>query len=625
MISKFRNSNRERMIPGIFSSTSLLSFNVPLLTSLNPTNVSLAPTYTRSTTAIVKDFEGLFKTAKIGEARFAGARRVENIFTFTENFNNSRWSTFTSGGGAVAISPDGKSITFSAPAGGRAFLNLTESITAGRTYVVTGTVSNVTGDGYTIYQSGVISSVGRVTNKAIASSQNIRIGVGTGGVVTNASTMTFTLPMLENVTGQSNQNPSEYVSVGVLSYPYHGASVDGVKYFTTQNGNTVSSNIVTEATGAAISETTMLGYITEFTRTQLTLHNQVIQDAYWDKAAGLVSALDNQKIAPDGTTTACLLSELAGTGSHHLHEVTGPFTPTVGQPYCMQVFVKRPATAADRYIQLAFWSGGFGVDAYLNFDLLNKTIGTIGSSIVGYGTSTVACGIEELTGVNAGWLMIWATALCTSATASGFQMAFVSSDTAPRAESYTVTAGNEESIYIWRPNVELGYTPSLPLETVASTVTRNADILTFPNSGVVSDVAGTIYMEATPNFNIPNSNTNAYGLNVLSDFGSSNGLFWTQANNLRFRDGTNSPTTPAWTPLRNVTYKVAAKYGSGGLKNFLNGTAGTGTAFDGSINSGANMQIGGTPAYSAAWGGYIKNVKIWKKPLSDGKIISLTS
>ena len=39
---------------------------------------------------------------------------------------------------------------------------------------------------------------------------------------------------LEDVTGQSVQTPSEYVSTNVLnSTPYHGANVDGVKCFKT--------------------------------------------------------------------------------------------------------------------------------------------------------------------------------------------------------------------------------------------------------------------------------------------------------------------------------------------------------------------------------------------------------
>ena len=37
------------------------------------------PTFTRATTATVTDFEGLIKTVKSGEARFEGARRVENL------------------------------------------------------------------------------------------------------------------------------------------------------------------------------------------------------------------------------------------------------------------------------------------------------------------------------------------------------------------------------------------------------------------------------------------------------------------------------------------------------------------------------------------------------------------
>jgi hypothetical protein len=51
---------------------------------------------------------------------------------------------------------------------------------------------------------------------------------------------------LEDVTGQSIQTPSEYVSTNVLNtIPYHGANVDGVKYFDT------------DINGIAISESTL--------------------------------------------------------------------------------------------------------------------------------------------------------------------------------------------------------------------------------------------------------------------------------------------------------------------------------------------------------------------------------
>ena len=57
---------------------------------------------------------------------------------------------------------------------------------------------------------------------------------------------------LEDVTGQSVQTPSEYVSTNVLnSTPYHGANVDGVKYFDT------------DINGIAIPENTLKGYFEE--------------------------------------------------------------------------------------------------------------------------------------------------------------------------------------------------------------------------------------------------------------------------------------------------------------------------------------------------------------------------
>ncbi len=47
---------------------------------------------------------------------------------------------------------------------------------------------------------------------------------------------------LEDVTGQSVQTPSEYVSTNVLTAaPYHGSNVDGVKCFKTDiSGNPIS-------------------------------------------------------------------------------------------------------------------------------------------------------------------------------------------------------------------------------------------------------------------------------------------------------------------------------------------------------------------------------------------------
>lgn len=52
--------------------------------------------------------------------------------------------------------------------------------------------------------------------------------------VGSGSTIRVAAFQIENVTGQSIQTAAEYVSTNVLNaFPYHGAGVDGVKYFDT--------------------------------------------------------------------------------------------------------------------------------------------------------------------------------------------------------------------------------------------------------------------------------------------------------------------------------------------------------------------------------------------------------
>jgi hypothetical protein len=86
-----------------------------------------------------------------------------------------------------------------------------------------------------------------ITNAALANA-SLRYTAGyPGGTSSTAGFSIFV------ATPQFNRGatPNGYFPVGNV-YPFHGACVDGVKYFNTTNGNTVSSNVVTEAVGTAI-------------------------------------------------------------------------------------------------------------------------------------------------------------------------------------------------------------------------------------------------------------------------------------------------------------------------------------------------------------------------------------
>jgi len=199
---------------------------------LNSSMISSLPdnsTFTRATTATVLDQEGLIKYALSNESRFSGARRVENLLSNTSTLATQDITTIA---GDYVFSMNGSgTATFSGTA-----------------------TDSLVGDGVNRKSTQITCTAGTLT-------------ITVSGAITDAQ--------LELVEGQSNQNPSEYVSSDVLSAPFHGANVDSVKYFTTENGNTVTSNIVTEATGADISDAILKGALLEELRTNLFLNADV--------------------------------------------------------------------------------------------------------------------------------------------------------------------------------------------------------------------------------------------------------------------------------------------------------------------------------------------------------------
>jgi hypothetical protein len=157
-----------------------------------------------------------------------------------------------------------------------------------------------------------------------------RAGLGGDGLLGLVTAVDW---QIENVTGQTNQAPAEFVSNGVLTAPFHGNGVNGVKYFNTTNGNSVAGNVVTEAAGVAIADTTLLGYFSENAATNRALQSQTFDHATWVKTNVTVTA--NTTAAPDGTLTG---DTLAATGA--LGTVTQTLTPTAAA-HTLSFYLKR--------------------------------------------------------------------------------------------------------------------------------------------------------------------------------------------------------------------------------------------------------------------------------------------
>ena len=225
--------------------------------SLVPVRGGVSPTFTRATVATVIDWESVLRSVLSGEVRFTGLRRVYNRLLKPEDFTDAAWTKTNCNATAGATDPNGGSTAFTITATG-AGAQVEQNVAGLTSFSATNSMwmKRRTGSGTIRFNAPNGSGTQDVT--LTSAWQRFSI-TGTGAsylwfnILTGGDAIDVWHPQFEIVTGQSNQNPAEYVSVGVLSAPYHGANVDGVKYFPYENGNTVSSNVVTEATGSAIS------------------------------------------------------------------------------------------------------------------------------------------------------------------------------------------------------------------------------------------------------------------------------------------------------------------------------------------------------------------------------------
>ena len=277
-------------------------------------------TFTRAGTAYVQDHLSIYNLAAANEARMEGARRIENFIAGTsENLVNPiNWSSF--GGGNVI---DATTV---------------DCLDAGQLTVRNANWRNINPIEYSLngYKFTVSFDAARITGTG-----NVAINIGGNGGLSGYVTLTNSVRRysitgihgyaimgvdfffnalgtyhLSNIHADyipvgSPEAPSEYVSVGVLSAPYHGAGVDGVKYFDYANGNTVDANgVVTEAQGAAIDPATMY-LLMESAATNYILYSCNVRDRF--------NVLSSHLTMPDARTYTIL-----GAGSYAIAEASIP-------------------------------------------------------------------------------------------------------------------------------------------------------------------------------------------------------------------------------------------------------------------------------------------------------------
>jgi hypothetical protein len=175
------------------------------------------------------------------------------------------------------------------------------------------------------------------------------------------------------------------------------------------------------------------------------------------------------------------------------------------------------------------------------------------------------------------------------------------------------TSGDE--VYAWGAQVELLTTQdnanvkyaSTYIPTTTAPATRVLEFITFPGTNIDNTV-GTAYMElVNPQYSYP------YFLNC------GNSIIYGFPTYVAAWDGTNTSSSPG---VIFINGKAITKWSKNCTKKVaLNGSIGASGPYVGNWG-GTYVSIGTAGFYPFTT---IKNVKIWKKALTDAKMISLTT
>lgn len=569
----------------VATSGATPSFFAPLKTTLVPTISTAAPTFTRASAATITDFSGQLWQANSGEARFTGARRVHNLLTFTENFSNASWTTLAGGTGTLptktdnyGVAPDGTTTAarLQATIGSgtsisdysllRQYFSQNSSVNSVWLKSNTGSTQNVLLN----YNNGIVMPVTTSWQRFSYPLSSITFDVGAlGGYSTNTLDILIWHPQVEVVpAGQSNQNPSEYVSVGVLSAPYQGANVDGVQYFNYLNGNTVASNVVTAGTGALITNSNSsyankngpFGFYSEQASTNLALYSRDMTQTNWVKV----------------NTTAALTQ----TGIDGAPNSASLITATLANGTVLQT-ITQAATSATYSVYV--------------------------KRITGTGTITMQQG---------------ATTQTITPTSSWTRYSLPASVLNPVIGFTLATSG--DAIAVDGNQLENLAFPTSWVPTTTTSVSRSRDTLTYPLSGIANNTQGSVYAEASFPITIPTSTTVGYGNNYIWDFGANmlNGILY---NGTFYLGISGTTSTVTWSTVSaNTVYKTASNWTGGNtFTAFLGGSSGA--AQGGTVTLSSNLTVGSYGGAGYVMNGNVRNVKIYKKALPTATLQSMTT
>jgi hypothetical protein len=219
------------------------------------------------------------------------------------------------------------------------------------------------------------------------------------------------------------------------------------------------------------------GALIEEARTNYVLYSESFDNGAsgWTNSELGYSA--NQAVAPDGTTTADLITALTSSGNKDIYRVVLSGTAASGSNYAFSYYVKK---GTHRYFGMSQWRSSNNVIAAV-FDL-DGGGSTATQTFAGATSGTIVSTSQESLGN--GWYRLTLVGSATGTTLSvGIKMLG-----AATGNSFSVdanvnwTAAGTETGYIWGAQSELGSFATSYIKTTSATVTRAADRISLATS-----------------------------------------------------------------------------------------------------------------------------------------------
>jgi hypothetical protein len=323
----------------------------------------------------------------------------------------------------------------------------------------------------------------------------------------------------------------------------------------------------------------------------------------WDKIATTITP--NAITAPNGIVEASLVTATPATSTSHLFYKNIPFNLAV---YTFGCFFKKANTDL---VQINMGSQ-FG-NCYANFNLTSGTV-----------LKVIGC-TAGVTNFSNGWYYCYI--ISPTPTILGVQSFIFSLIDTPLAIQNPQFTSAGQSVYAWGAQLEQGSYPTSYIPTVASTVTRNADVITKTGiSSLIGQTEGTLFIET--NIQDKSLQTNNPVLVYLKGSGGAEArIQFTGGGNVIavfFNGTTTVASIDVNVGLQNGRHKFAFGYKSNDFIFYLDGVQ-IGSSVTNAV-SGSLMTLGLQYDNALNLGKQsINSTAIFKTRLSNSELAQLTT